>query len=189
MEEGRCSALLRADLRQQQQLNEPFKERKRSAVPLCQAQCPGQCQGTSALPAICKGSQETWTPSKAVAADQVGVGRSSQHISAGPVVCRQSPLHVLRVVLETRDEVSDRFSLVADLIHSSEEGEPVGRQRKSPQMAESEHLCHGTQEQVSQWHCGPSSSTPAHWCDVGSADTPRGLSPPAAPEKVPAPPQ
>lgn len=75
-----------------------------------------------------RGSQETWTPSKAVSADEVGVGRSSQHISAGPVLCRQSPLHVLRVVLQTRNEVSDRFSLVADPIHSSEEGEPVGRQ-------------------------------------------------------------
>lgn len=31
VEGGRCSALLRADLRQQQKLNEPFKERKRSA--------------------------------------------------------------------------------------------------------------------------------------------------------------
>lgn len=30
VEGGRCSALLRADLRQQQKLNEPFKERKRS---------------------------------------------------------------------------------------------------------------------------------------------------------------
>lgn len=160
----------------------PSKRERGQQVPLCQAQCPGQCpglgKGTSALPALCKGSQETRTPSKAVAADQVGVGRSSQHISAGPVDCRQSPLHVLRVVLETCDEVSDRFSLVADPIHSSEEGEPVGRQRKSPEMAESEHLdfCHGMQEQVGQWHCGPSNRpfVPS-WCDVGSAETPWGF--------------
>lgn len=55
---------------------------------------------------------------------------------------------MLRVVLETCDEVSDRFSLVADPIHSSEEGEPVGRQRKSPEMAESKHL------DFLSWHAG-----------------------------------
>lgn len=82
-------------------------------------------------------------------------------LSTGPVLCRQSPLHVLRVVLQTCDEVSDRFSLVADPIHSSEEGEPVGRQGKSPQMAQSEHLdfCHGMQEQVAL--CPIQQATPA----------------------------
>lgn len=36
-------------------------------------------------------------------------------------------LLVLRVVLETLDDISNRFALIADLIHSCEEGKPVGR--------------------------------------------------------------
>lgn len=34
---------------------------------------------------------------------------------------------MLRVVLETLDDIGNRFALVADLIDSCEEGEPVGR--------------------------------------------------------------
>lgn len=35
------------------------------------------------------------------------------------------PLHVLRVVLQTADELCDRMALEADLIHRVEQGEPA----------------------------------------------------------------
>lgn len=96
---GRRSAPLRADPRQQQKLNEPFKERGRSAgtsvqMPGSGWQCPGLRRGTSALPALCKGSQEIWTPYIAVAAEQVGAGRSSPLISAGSVVLQAEPTYM-----------------------------------------------------------------------------------------------
>lgn len=98
-ERRKALAPLRTDPRQQQKLNEPFKERGRSAgtsvqMPGLGWQCPGLRRGISALPALCKGSQEFWTPCKAVAAEQVGVGRSSPLISAGPVVLQAEPAYM-----------------------------------------------------------------------------------------------
>lgn len=96
---GRRSAPLRADPRQQQKLNEPFEERGRSAgtsvqVPGSGWQCPGLRKGTSALPTLCKGSQEIWPPYKAVAAGQVGAGRSSPLISSGSVILQAEPTYM-----------------------------------------------------------------------------------------------
>lgn len=129
---GRCSAPLRPDPRQQQKLNEPFKERGRSAdtsvqMPGSGWQGPGLRRGTSALPALCKGSQEFRTPYKAVAAASWCGQELSAHLGRTSGFAGRAHLHVLRVVLETLDDISDRFAFVADLIHSCEEGEPVGR--------------------------------------------------------------
>lgn len=51
----------------------------------------------------------------------------SAHLGRTSGFAGRARLHVLRVVLETLDDISNRFALVADLIHSCEEGEPVGR--------------------------------------------------------------
>lgn len=52
---------------------------------------------------------------------------SSLLILAGSGLAGRAPLLVLRVVLKALDDISNRFALIADLIHSCEEGEPVGR--------------------------------------------------------------
>lgn len=88
--------------------------------------CPGLRKGTSALPARGKGSRKIRTPRKAVAA----AGWCGQELPVHPGRIRgfagRAHLVVLGVVLETLDDIGDRFALVADLVHGCEEREPGG---------------------------------------------------------------
>lgn len=59
---------------------------------------------------------------------------------------------MLRVVLETLDDIRNWFALIADLIDSCEEWEPMGRPTQSLR-AESKHLVH--------W--AAAGGTAAHW--------------------------
>lgn len=59
---------------------------------------------------------------------------------------------MLRVVLETLDDIRNWFALIADLIDSCEEWEPTGRPTQSLR-AESKHLVH--------W--AAAGGTAAHW--------------------------
>lgn len=93
-------------------------------------QSPGLRRGTSALPALCKGSQEIWTPRKVVAAASWCGQELSARLSRIGAFAGRAHLHVLGVVLETLDDISNGFALVADLIYSCEEGEPTGKMDK-----------------------------------------------------------
>lgn len=162
MKGGRRSAPLRADPRQKQKLNEPFEERGGSAgtsvqMPGSGWQSPGLRRGTSALPALCKGSQEIWTPRKVVAAASWCGQELSARLSRIGAFAGRAHLHVLGVVLETLDDIGNRFALIADLIYSCEEGEPTGKMDKiSPcciARAPPLLLCHAGPRGKSRWDC------------------------------------
>lgn len=129
---GRCSALLKADPRQQKKLNEPFRERGRSAGTSADARLR-LAVSRAEKGNLCPSSTLQRLPGNSDSLQSCSCRASwcrqelSAHLSRITGFAGRAPLHVFRVVLETLDDISNRLALIADPIHSSEEGESVGR--------------------------------------------------------------